>query len=348
MKIMLITDAWAPQVNGVVVTLQQVSQQLLQLGHDVKIIHPGLFRTLPCPGYAEIRLAIGAGRQVAAAIRQFKPDALHIATEGPLGYAAWRYATRHRLNFTTAYHTRFPEYLHARLRLPTALSYRWLRRFHGAATRTLVPSPGVCSDLLGQGFDASKLVLWTRGVDTQLFHPHSETQSCTPAHDGESAIFLYAGRLAIEKNIEAFLKLDLPGKKWVVGDGPLREKLEKRYPEVYFAGAKTHAELAHFYRMASVFVFPSQTDTFGLVLLEAMACGCPVAALPAVSTQYVLGNSGAGHIDDDLRTACIKALEIPRSIPADYAKQFSWSQTSQGFLDNLAHIESSPATPATA
>lgn len=342
MKIMLVTDAWAPQINGVVITLQQVSQRLLTLGHEVQIIHPGLFFTVPCPGYAEIRLAVGAKRQIAAFIRQFQPEALHIATEGPLGQAAWRYATRHGLAFTSAYHTRFPEYLHARLRFPQTLSYRWLKRFHHAATRTLVPSPGVCDDLCSHGFDANKLVLWSRGVDTATFHPRIEQQSCTPPHDGRLPIFLYAGRLAVEKNIEAFLQLDLPGKKWVVGDGPLRAQLEKRYPEAYFAGAKTHAELAHFYRMASVFVFPSQTDTFGLVLLEAMACGCPVAALPAVSTQYVLGNSDAGYIDEDLQAACIKALYIPRSVPANYAQQFSWANTSQSFVDNLVRLDNQP------
>ncbi len=338
MKIMLITDAWTPQINGVVITLGQTLKHLEQQGHQVYVVHPGLFRTIPCPGYAEIRLALGAGAKTAALIRQYQPDALHIATEGPLGYAAWRYARQQGIPFTTAYHTRFPEYLHARLRLPLRLSYRFLKRFHGAATRTLVPSPGVREELVAQGFQPHKLVLWSRGVDTRIFHPTPAPQDSTPSEHSNTPIFLYAGRLAIEKNVEAFLKLDLSGQKWLVGDGPLRAQLEKRYPAAHFVGAKTHAELAHFYRKASVFVFPSQTDTFGLVLLEAMACGCPVAALPSVSTAYVLGTSQAGCMNADLRAACLQALTIPRTIPASYAKQFSWASVAQSFADNLAPV----------
>lgn len=342
MNIMLVSDAWSPQINGVVITLGKTQEYLQQRGHRVQVIHPGLFRTIACPGYPEIRLAIAAGKKLAEQFDRFQADALHIATEGPLGIAAWRYAKKAGLPFTTAYHTRFPEYLHARMRLSPRISYYFLRRFHQAAVRTLVPSPGVRQDLIDHGFTPGKLVLWSRGVDTTVFSP-TDPKEADRKPTPSGPVFLYAGRVAVEKNIDAFLRLDLPGEKWVTGDGPAREQLQKRYPNVRFTGAKTHQELADIYRQADVFVFPSQTDTFGLVLLEAMACGCPVAALPAVSTSYVLGDSGAGVIDQDLGKACLQALHINRDIPAHYARQFSWENTAQCFFDNLA-----PMTPRAA
>lgn len=337
MKILIVTDAWAPQINGVVFTLQQTRRHLEALDNTVEVLHPGLFRNLPCPGYREIRLALNTGQRLPMLAQQFAPDALHIATEGPLGMAARRYALRTGMPFTTAYHTRFPEYLHARTRFPQNWTYAYLRRFHQAATRTMVPTAGVRQDLLDNGFDPEKVVLWSRGVDLSVFNPDST--DIAPAWPSQaSPVFLYAGRVSVEKNLDAFLKLDLPGEKWVAGDGPSLATLKQRYPDVRFLGALTHAQLSHHYRRASVFVFPSLTDTFGLVLLEAMACGCPVAALPASSNRDVLGSSGAGIIDKDLRSACLQALRIPRELPARYAQGFSWSNTTQTFLRHLQPI----------
>ncbi|MEQ4616633.1 MAG: glycosyltransferase family 1 protein [Corticimicrobacter sp.] len=339
MKILLVTDAWTPQINGVVFTLQQTRRILTDMGHTVAVIHPGLFRSIPCPTYPEIRLSLGAGRRVAELIRNFAPDALHIATEGPLGMAARRHALRTGMPFTTAYHTRFPEYIQARIRLPLALTYRWLRWFHGPAARTMVPTRSVRADLLAYGFDPARVIVWSRGVDLDTFRPGPADPEASPAQPPTRPVFLYAGRTAVEKNLDAFLSLSLPGEKWVVGDGPVLVSLKARYPDVRFLGALPHTELAHCYRMADVFVFPSLTDTFGLVLLEAMACGCPVAALPASATLDVLGDSGAGIIDADLQAACLQALEIDRSIPTAYARGFSWEQTTCVFFEALQPIE---------
>lgn len=339
MKILLVTDAWSPQINGVVFTLQQTRRILTDMGHTVAVIHPGLFRSIPCPTYPEIRLSLGAGRRVAELIRNFAPDALHIATEGPLGMAARRHALRTGMPFTTAYHTRFPEYIQARIRLPLALTYRWLRWFHGPAARTMVPTRSVRADLLTHGFDPARVIVWSRGVDLDTFRPDPADPEACPAQPATRPVFLYAGRTAVEKNLDAFLSLSLPGEKWVVGDGPVLASLKARYPDVRFLGALPHIELAHCYRMADVFVFPSLTDTFGLVLLEAMACGCPIAALPASATLDVLGDSGAGIIDADLRAACLQALKIDRSIPAAYARGFSWEQTTRVFFEALQPIE---------
>lgn len=371
MNIQIITDAWSPQINGVVFTLQHTRSALIAMGHRVDVIHPGLFRSVPCPTYPEIRLSLFAQRAMARCIDAAAPDALHIATEGPLGLAARRYALRHGMPFTTAYHTRFPEYVHARTRLPLSLSYRFLRWFHGPATRTMVPTQGMRQELIRNGFDADQLVVWSRGVDLATFHPArshaapvagpasvvataaaasiagsvtlagADKDAATAANvdhsrpDKRPPVFLYAGRVAIEKNLDAFLSLSLPGEKWVAGDGPQLAGLKARYPDVRFTGAMRHPELAELYRQADVFVFPSQTDTFGLVLLEAMACGCPVAALPSPATSDVLGASGAGVIDADLRKACLAALNIARDIPARHAQGFAWEHTTRVFLGHL-------------
>lgn len=337
MKILLVTDAWSPQINGVVFTLKQTCRELTRMGHQVEVIHPGLFRSLPCPTYPEIRLSAPMPGQIGRLIREHAPDALHIATEGPLGQTANRYARREGINFTTAYHTRFPEYLHVRTRLPLSMSYRWLRRFHSAAARTMVPTASTRSDLLMHDFDPQKVVIWSRGVDLNTFSPDfSDMPTTTTA--GHRPVFLYAGRIAVEKNLDAFLSLDLPGEKWVIGGGPALESLKTRYPDARYFGPMPHDELAKHYRMADVFVFPSLTDTFGLVLLEAMACGCPVASLPALSTRDVLAGSGAGVINEDLRQACLQALSIPRHIPAGHAEQFSWETTTRTFFNHLQAI----------
>ncbi|MGH9844015.1 MAG: glycosyltransferase family 4 protein, partial [Blastocatellia bacterium] len=273
MKVLIVTDAWLPQVNGVVTTLRKMQEGLSELGHDVRFVTPQGFRSIACPTYPEIRLSLLPYGGVSREIETFSPDAIHIATEGPLGSAARRYCLKRGLSFTSAFHTRFAEYVHARTRIPLGLTYGWLRRFHAPSRALMVPTPAVRRELEARGF--GNTVAWTRGVDTVTFSAGERNRLET-----EPPIFLYVGRVAVEKNIEAFLKIELPGSKWVVGEGPMRAQLERKYPEVYFAGIKTPAELATYYRAADVFVFPSLTDTFGLVMLESLACGTPVAAYP--------------------------------------------------------------------
>ncbi|RMC91294.1 glycosyltransferase family 1 protein [Aquitalea palustris] len=329
MRILIVTDAWKPQVNGVVRTLTETSRELTQFGHQVDMITPLEFKTLPCPTYPDIRLSILPYRQVARRIAELAPHAIHIATEGPLGLAARRYCLRHKLAFTTAYHTRFPEYIAARTRLPLSISYAWMRHFHNAGAATMVPTQSIADDLRARGF--TKVVLWSRGVDTNLFTPGERDR----LDESTAPRFVYIGRVAVEKNIEAFLKLELPGSKWVVGDGPLMARLQRDYPEVHFAGVFPQNELARFYRAADVFVFPSLTDTFGLVLLEAMACGTPVAAYPVAGPLDVVGNSGAGVLADDLRQACLDAMNIDRSHVRRVAEGFSWAAAARQFEQHL-------------
>lgn len=329
MKVMIITDAWLPQVNGVVTTLGRIKNGLEQRGHAVDFLTPQEFRSVPCPTYPEIRLSLMPYARVKRRIQAARPDALHIATEGPLGLAARKYCLRHALRFTTAYHTRFPEYVQARTRLPVGLTYAWLRRFHALSQAVMVPTPAIRDDLTLRGF--SNTVLWTRGVDTKTFVPGARSRLTS-----ERPIFLYVGRVAVEKNIEAFLKLDLPGSKWVVGEGPQRDKLEKAYPHVHFAGIKTPSELASYYAAADVFVFPSLTDTFGLVMLEALACGTPVAAYPVAGPIDVIGTAEVGVLDHDLRQACVRALHISRQKARAYAETFSWDKSVAQFESYLA------------
>jgi glycosyltransferase involved in cell wall biosynthesis len=328
MRILIVTDAWAPQVNGVVVTLQNTVAELVRLEHEVEVIAPPQFRTLPCPTYPEIRLALFAGRQVAREIAAFDPAGIHIATEGPLGIAARRACLASGRPFTTAYHTQFPEYVHARSRLPVALSYAWLRRFHGAAKAVMVGTPDIERRLARRGF--TNLVPWSRGVDTAIFKPADRDPGAAPR-----PVFLCVGRLAVEKNLEAFLALDLPGTKWVVGDGPARAALERRFPTAVFHGMKTGADLAWHYQQADVLVFPSRTDTFGLVLIEAMACGTPVAAFPVSGPIDVVTDPAAGVLAEDLRGAALAALELDRAAVLRYARRYSWPHATQQFLDNL-------------
>jgi glycosyltransferase involved in cell wall biosynthesis len=320
MKLMLVTDAWSPQVNGVVTTLVKMKAGLERRGHVVDVLAPNEFASCPCPTYPEIRLSLFPYRKVVERIEQARPHALHIATEGALGIAARKYCVRHGMRFTTAYHTRFPEYVHARTRLPVAVSYAWLQRFHAPSRALMVPTPAIRDDLARRGF--SNTVLWTRGVDIEVFSPGERT-----AFAMRRPIFLYVGRVAVEKNIEAFLKLDLPGSKWVVGEGPQRAKLETAYSEVHFAGIKTPAELARCYRAADVFVFPSLTDTFGLVMLEALACGTPVAAYPVPGPIDVIGAAKVGVLDSDLRKACLGALQIARDEARRFAETRAWDQS---------------------
>jgi glycosyltransferase involved in cell wall biosynthesis len=337
MKIMIVTDAWEPQVNGVVRTLKNTVRELGELGHRVELLTPLEFRTIPCPTYPEIRLSLLPGQRVRQRIDEFAPDALHIATEGPLGMAARGYARRHGLAHTSAYHTRFPEYVQARFGIPLGLTYKFLHWFHGPSRAVMAPTPIVKQDLEKFGF--TNVVLWTRGVDLEIFQPQESKVLNTTR-----PIFLYVGRVAIEKNVEAFLKLDLPGSKWVAGEGPQLAELKSRYPEVNYLGVLSQAELAKVYAAADVFVFPSRTDTFGLVLLEALACGLPVAAYPVTGPLDVLADGGAGVMHEDLREACLDALKIDRAHARAWAERFSWRAASEQFASHLRPLSTLAAT----
>ena len=335
MRILLATDAWAPQVNGVVITLRNTIRGLEKVGHTVEVIGPDRFRSVPCPTYPEIRLALSPFSQFVDLATRFAPDAVHIATEGPLGLAARKFCLREGLGFTTAYHTRFPEYVHARVRLPVRWTYAWLRWFHAPAKAMMVATHAIRADLERRGF--RNLVMWTRGVDTALFRPGPQL-----ATGWTQPVFMYVGRLAVEKNIEAFLSLDLPGTKVVVGDGPQRAALERRFPAAVFTGAKIGEELAAHFRSADAFVFPSRTDTFGLVLLEAMASGTPAAAFPVTGPIDVIAQGKSGVLSDDLRAAAIAALGLRRDIVRQHALYFSWERATAQFLDNLHPNHASP------
>jgi glycosyltransferase involved in cell wall biosynthesis len=332
MKIVIVSDAWYPQVNGVVRTLDSLAAELGRLGHDVVFITPERFKTIPCPSYPEIRLAWRPGPKVARLIEEHRPCAIHIATEGPLGWAARRYCLVKALPFTTAYHTRFPEYVHARWRVPLSLTYRVLRHFHRPASSIMVATETIERELVRRGF--SRIRRWSRGVDTRLFRPRTERPL-----EFRKPVFLYVGRIAVEKNIEAFLSLDLPGTKIAVGDGPDLDEMRHQFPETVFPGVKSGEELARYYASADAFVFPSRTDTFGLVLIEALASGVPVAAFPVPGPLDVIGNSGAGCLDDDLWKAAMTALSVDRALCRDHARQFSWETSARQFLGNLDPFE---------
>lgn len=346
MKIAIITDAWEPQVNGVVNTLKATKRELERMGHSVSVISPNGFRTVPCPTYPDIRLSLFPARRVAKMLDEIHPQLIHISTEGPLGLAARRYCLRRGLPFTTAYHTRFPEYIHARCRLPLSISYAWMRWFHRPSRAVMVPTPIVKREIANRGIRHA--VDWTRGVNTGVYHPHERDRQLS-GNIGQP-IFLYVGRVAVEKNIEAFLKLDLPGVKWVVGDGPQRRELEAKYRNVTFFGMKLPPDLARYYQSADVFVFPSRTDTFGLVLLESIACGTPVAAFPVPGPADVIDNGRTGVLDDDLRVACIAALKLPRAAVAKAAEHLSWARATAQFHDNISRYARQDAvvTPAIA
>jgi glycosyltransferase involved in cell wall biosynthesis len=329
-RILIVSDAWTPQVNGVVRTLRTVTDELRAMGLVVEVVGPDRFKTVPMPSYPEIRLAIRPGKALARMIEAFAPDALHIATEGPLGMAARSYAIRKKIAFTTAFHTRFAEYLKARTGIPEFLTYAWLRRFHGAGAAVMVATQSLREELCARGFKHVRP--WSRGVDLAAFHPEPKEDWDLPR-----PIFAYVGRVAVEKNLKAFLELELPGSKLVVGDGPQRKALERDFPKVHFAGARFGAELAAAYAGADVFVFPSRTDTFGLVVLEALASGLPVAAYPVTGPKDILGESPVpvGALDEDLRKACIAALEVDRANCRPFAETYSWRACAERFMDNL-------------
>ncbi|NYZ11363.1 glycosyltransferase family 1 protein [Azospirillum sp. RWY-5-1] len=328
MNILIVTDAWHPQVNGVVRTIDTVRAELEKMGQTVEVIGPDRFRTVPLPTYPEIRLALGAGRRLKGMLEGLRPDCIHIATEGPLGHAARRYCLKRNIPFTTAYHTRFPEYIRDRAPVPLALSYAIVRRFHDPASAVMVATPSIEKALKDRGF--RNIRRWTRGVDTELFRPRDKSFLTDPR-----PISMYVGRVAVEKNLEDFLKLDIPGTKYVVGDGPAREELQKKYPNVRWAGAQHGENLARYYAAADVFVFPSRSDTFGLVLLEALASGVPVAAYPVPGPLDVMDGSAAGCLDVDLKRAVETALTIPPERCREYALTFSWKASAEQFLSNL-------------
>jgi glycosyltransferase involved in cell wall biosynthesis len=325
MRILIATDAWEPQVNGVVRTLKNTRRELEAMGHLVEFLTPLEFRTVACPTYPDIRLSLFPSNGVRKHVERFAPEALHLATEGPIGLSARSWALKTGRPFSSAYHTRFPEYVYARIRIPLSLTYAYLRWFHGPSQAVLTPTVSMCRDLEHWGL--RNVRLWSRGVDHAIFKPRDVNRLRTTP-----PIFLYVGRVAVEKNVEAFLELDLPGSKWIAGDGPALAGLRKRYPHAHYLGVLGQTELAEVYSSADVFVFPSKTDTFGLVLLEALACGLPVAAYPVTGPLDVIGDSNAGALHHDLRTACLRALELKREDAVAHASRFSWRATTEQFV----------------
>ncbi len=333
MKILVATDAWHPQVNGVVRTLGHVAREARALGAELEFLTPSEFWTLPMPTYPEVRLALPGPGDVERRLERARPDAIHIATEGPLGHAVRRVCLRRGLPFTTSLHTRFPDYLAERLPVPERwtcdATWGFLRRFHSAGAAVLAATPTLATELTGRGFKNVKL--WPRGVDAGLFRPR-----ISGALDLPRPVFLTVGRLAVEKNVEAFLKLDLPGSKLVVGDGPARSQLTKAYPGAVFLGSREGEALAKIYAAADVFVFPSRTDTFGLVLLEALASGVPVAGFPAAAPRDVIGVAPVGALDEDLRRACLQALKLSRNDCRAFALGMTWEASARTFVQHVA------------
>jgi glycosyltransferase involved in cell wall biosynthesis len=334
MRILIATDAWHPQVNGVVRSLENMARAARELGAHIDFLTPRDFFCVPMPTYPEIELALASQRAVARRLEQGY-DHVHIATEGPVGIATRACCMRQGRRFTTSYHTRFPEYIEARTRFPAEFTYALLRRFHNSGAAVMVSTQSLAQELAMRGF--CRLKQWSRGVDHELFDPCAAVDLDFPR-----PIFLYAGRLAIEKNIEAFLSLDLPGSKVIAGDGPARRRLQASFPQAHFLGVKTGEELATLYASSDVFVFPSRTDTFGMVLLEAMACGLPVAAFPVAGPCDVVGASGAGMLNEDLQRAALAALKIERKIPRQHALKFTWAASARQFLDNVAVAHGAP------
>ncbi len=328
MRILIVTDAWFPQTNGVVNTLAQTAAWLGRFGHEVRLITPRDFQTLPCPTYPEIRVAVLPYRTLGRSVASFNPHALHVATEGPLGFAARRYCRKHGLRFTTSYHTQFPHYLSSRFPVPMSISYAVLRRFHGSAERCMVGTARVQAELAARGF--GNLVRWPRGVDTQLFRPREKSFLDLPR-----PIAIYVGRVAVEKNIDAFLRMHWSGTKLIVGDGPERGRLQAQYPDAVFVGFRFGEDLAAHIAAADVLIFPSLTDTFGLVNLEALACGVPVAAFPVTGPIDVLQDGVTGALDTDLARAADRALRLDPRACRDHALRSGWDGCTREFESNL-------------
>lgn len=338
MKLALVTDAWSPQINGVVTTLKTTCEQLRAMGHEVETITPDQFRNWPCPSYPEIRLALGCGAKLAARLDRFRPTAIHIATEGPLGLAARAYCRRRSFPYTTSFHTRFAEYVQLRTGHLLDWGYAYLRWFHSRSERLMAATPSLVAELKARGF--KNPVQWSRGVDTRLFRPRDKSFL-----EGQRPLMMYTGRVAVEKNVEAFLALSLPGTKIVIGDGPQRPELEARYPDARFLGYKTGEELACHMAAADVFVFPSHTDTFGLVMLEALASGVPVAAFPVQGPLDVILSDRVGCLDHDLGRAVQAALRLDPADCREYALRYSWQDCARLFESYLAPIPATSSLP---
>lgn len=325
MKILIVTDAWE-QINGVVRTLETTIKYLEKWGNEVLVIHPGLFNTIPLPFYPEIKLAIYT-KHLFKKIKNFSPNVIHIATEGPLGFKVRNWCVNHSKPFTTAYHTKFPEYANKHFYLPLKWSYSYMRWFHSKSEKIMVNTNSMKNELESHGF--KNLVIWSRGVDNDLFYPGNKS------NNWGNPVWLNVGRVSVEKNLDEFLKLDLPGTKVIVGDGPLKKELELKYKAVKFLGKKTGEELAQCYRECDVMVFPSKSDTFGLVMLEANACGKPVAAYPVTGPIDVIKNGINGWLDDDLKSACINALRVNKENITKEISKYTWENCSRQFLYNL-------------
>jgi glycosyltransferase involved in cell wall biosynthesis len=336
MRILIATDAWHPQVNGVVRTLTSLARAAAGLGAEITFLTPEGFSSFGVPTYPGLRLALTNRSEIARRIEAAAPDAIHIATEGTIGWAVRRYCLRNKLAFTTSYTTRFPEYVSVRTGIPDAVGYWVMRRFHDAAAMTMVATNSLRQELTARGF--RRLGFWTRGVDTALFNPDQPA-----ALDLPRPVYMTVGRVAVEKNLEAFLDLDLPGSKVVVGAGPQKAELERRYPQVHFLGEKTGQDLTAHMAAADVFVFPSLTDTFGVVQLESLACGTPVAAFPVTGPLDVIADRPIGAIDNDLRAACLKALTMSRETCRAFALERSWESSARQFIGNLAVLQPSRA-----
>lgn len=350
MKICILTDAWSPQVNGVVRTLKTLRRKLRQQGHSVLVIHPGQFETIPCPGYKEIRLSLNAPFRLAAMLDCIQADAFHIATEGPIGWLARRYFMRRNIPYTTAYHTDFPQYLAARLPIKVDWIYSLLKGFHNAGHGCLVATDSIAHMLQDKGFQ--NIIHWGRGVDTKQFSPVENIEITSDLPTSEDPIHLYVGRVAVEKNLSAFLDLTLSGPKVVVGDGPALSAMKRAYPDVYFMGTKFGDDLRAIYAAADVFVFPSKTDTFGLVMIEALACGTPVAAFPVQGPLDIIGRDGTGTrplqngqkppvigaLNDDLKQAIDQALKAKPEDCITYAQYYDWDQVTEEFLTALVPV----------
>ena len=336
MRILIATDAWHPQVNGVVRTLTSLQRAAAVLGGDIHFLTPDGFPSMELPTYPGLRIAWPNRREIAGRIDAVRAEAIHIATEGPIGWAARAYCRRRSLSFTTSYTTRFPEYIAVRSIIPASVTYAVLRTFHNAAATTMVATPSLYNELIARGF--RKLGFWGRGVDTKLFNPDQPAKLDLPR-----PIFMTMGRVAIEKNIEAFLSLDLPGSKVVIGDGPQRRELMQKYPAVTFLGEKKGADLTAHLAAADVFVFPSLTDTFGVVQLEALACGTPVAAFPVTGPIDVIAEHPVGALDADLRAACLRALTMSRETCRNFALERSWENSARQFIGNLSPLQASRA-----
>lgn len=341
MKIVIVTDAWEPQVNGVVRAIAATTAILRQRGHLVELVTPTSFRTMACPTYPEVRLALRCTKPVAEILDAFDPDAIHIATEGPLGWAARRWCLNFGVPFTTSFHTRFPDYIAMRTGLPAGLFWRTIRRFHEPAARTMAATGALCSELKGRGF--APLHRWPLGVDLAQFHPDVKPDARIAVLP--RPLMLNVGRIAVEKNIEAFLRAPVEGTKIVVGDGPARATLQRRYPHVLFLGTRQGVSLSATFAAADVFVFPSRTDTLGLVNLEALASGVPVAAFPVRGPLDILGFTGTGThdgnrligaTDDDLAVAIRTALRADREACVNEAEHYGWQACTDAFLSGLA------------